>query len=383
MAPRRPAPPGPRHCSPGAQPRAEPREERFDSTARGCYGSAVVRSSRPPDKKPRAGKPPVKKRPAARAALLTRTFDYEDGKHPVHVYLSGLGADSARVMGSALDSVADILSRGKIDAEGLAWHEIRGEHVSGLRGRLQKLYAPATANRYLTALRAVLKEAWRLGLVDREPMERALDVPTIRGGRELRGRAVLRDELRAVFATCADEANPPAGTRDAAILALLYGGGLRRAEVAGLALEQLDVAEGALHLQGKGNKERTVFLPSSAMRVLEAWLGIRGQAPGPLFGRVTRKGEVKIKPISAQLVYLIVQRRHLLAGIEPFTPHDLRRSFISDLLDEGIDLSTIARQVGHSSVQTTARYDRRDQRAQRAAAHRLEVPVSGKRKAAE
>jgi integrase len=62
------------------------------------------------------------------------------------------------------------------------------------------------------------------------------------------------------------------------------------------------------------------------------------------------------------------------AGIAGFTPHDLRRSNISDLLDEGVDLAVIARQVGHSSVQTTARYDRRGARAQRQAAERLNVP---------
>src|SRR5688500_17892502 len=62
----------------------------------------------------------------------------------------------------------------KINADALAWHLIRSEHVSALRGRLQRLYAPATANRYLTALRAALKEAWRLELIDREIMERAL-----------------------------------------------------------------------------------------------------------------------------------------------------------------------------------------------------------------
>ena len=68
----------------------------------------------------------------------------------------------------------------------------------------------------------------------------------------------------------------------------------------------------------------------------------------------------------------VVQR--LEAGIAGFTPHDLRRSNISDLLDEGVDLAVIARQVGHSSVQTTARYDRRGRRAQRVAAERLKVP---------
>jgi len=72
-----------------------------------------------------------------------------------------------------------------------------------------------------------------------------------------------------------------------------------------------------------------------------------------------------------------VQKRHLQAGVAPFTPHDLRRSFISELLDDGVDIATIARQVGHSNIQTTARYDRRDQTAQQRGVLRLDVPFDG------
>ena len=83
-------------------------------------------------------------------ALLGKKFRYEDDAHPLHAYLDGLGEESARVMGSALGSIADILSNGKVTAEDLAWHQIRPQHASALRGRLQKLYAPATANRSIS-----------------------------------------------------------------------------------------------------------------------------------------------------------------------------------------------------------------------------------------
>lgn len=330
----------------------------------------------PAKRLPKRPKPALhrhRKRPVRRA-YLKNAFTYEDDRHPVHVYLSGLGEDSARVMGSALESIADILSDGKRDATTLAWHQIRSEHVSTLRGRLQKLYAPATATRYLTALRAVLKEAWRLELIDREVVERSIDVPPIKGSRAPRGRAVLRDELVAVFAVCAEASNTTAGVRDAAIIALLYGCGLRRAEAAALEFEQFDPDAKTLKVHGKGNKARTVFLPPGASRALEPWLRLRGSGLGPLFCRVTPGGNLRMRPISPQLIYLIVRQRHRDAGIDTFTPHDLRRSFISDLLDGGIDLATIARQVGHENVQTTARYDRRSERAQQQAALGVDVP---------
>jgi integrase len=89
---------------------------------------------------------------------------------------------------------------------------------------------------------------------------------------------------------------------------------------------------------------------------------------------VTKGGRLTHRDGSPQLIYRVVENRHLQAGIAGFTPHDLRRSNISDLLDEGVDLAVIARQVGHSSVETTARCDRRGGRAQRDAAERLTAP---------
>ena len=325
---------------------------------------------------PRTKRSPRKK---PRRALLTAKSTYDADQHPVDVYLSGLGEDSARVMGSALDSIADMLSNGKRAAADLAWHKIRPEHVNALRGRLQKLYAPATANRYLTALRAVLKACWQLNLVEQEAMARALDVAPIKGERPPRGRAVLTDELRAVFASCGSDENRAAGARDAAILAVLYGVGLRRAEVAGLELNDFDNEHGTFRIQGKGNKERVVFLPKGTLRAMASWLDLRGFDEGPLFCHVLKNGVIRLQYVSPQLIYRVVLKRHTEAGVETFTPHDLRRSHISDLLDEGVDLATVSRQVGHSSVQTTARYDRRTERALKDAAERVDVPFFTRR----
>lgn len=327
--------------------------------------------------RPKTTRPPPRprtKRKTPPAATLTKTFAFEPDRNPVRAYLNRLGPNSARVMGAALDSIADILSRGKVGAAELAWHEIGPEHVSALRGRLHRLYAPATANTYLAALRAVLKEAWRLGFVDRESMARALDVPPIKGSRELRGRAVQRDQLLAVLEVCRTNPNTALGARDAAILTVLYGGGLRRAEAAALDLQDLDHERKALAVSGKGNKARTVFLPPGVARILAAWLERRGSEAGPIFTRITKSGAVRLKPISHQLIYRVVEKCHRAAGVEPFTPHDLRRSFISDLLDEGVDIATIARKVGHANVQTTARYDRRDDRTEQKAALLVDVP---------
>jgi site-specific recombinase XerD len=196
----------------------------------------------------------------------------------------------------------------------------------------------------------------------------------------LRGRAVGTHELASLFAACSRDANAALGARDAAILALLYGAGLRRAEAAGVAFESFDAAHGRLRVLGKGSKERDVYLVAGTLAAVLAWLERRGRIPGPLFNQVSKTGDIRSHGITAQLIYHIARQRHLEAGIKPFTPHDLRRSFIAELLDEGVDLATVARQVGHANVQTTARYDRRDDTAQQRGILRLDVPFTTERR---
>jgi integrase/recombinase XerC len=143
---------------------------------------------------------------------------------------------------------------------------------------------------------------------------------------------------------------------------------------AGLELSDFKTRAQSLRVRGKGNRQRIAYIPARVQAALEAWLRLRGRRPGGLFWGVTKGGKLTYRHVSPQLIYRVVQKRHLAAGIAEFTPHDLRRSHISDLLDEGGDLAVIARQVGHSNVQTTARYDRRGRRAQRIDAERLDVP---------
>jgi site-specific recombinase XerD len=78
-----------------------------------------------------------------------------------------------------------------------------------------------------------------------------------------------------------------------------------------------------------------------------------------------------------QSVLSILDRISRRAKVRPFSPHDLRRSFISDLLDRGADIATVQRMAGHANVQTTARYDRRGEEAERKAAELLHVPFGG------
>jgi len=293
-------------------------------------------------------------------------------RHPVAVYLARLSQGSRRSQMAALNTMASLLTSDRLDAEALPWHQLQYPHTQALRAALAERYSPATANRHLAALRGVLREVWRLGLMSAEDLQRAIDLPAVRGERIPRGRALSRGELRALFESC--RKGSPADVRDAALMGVLYGAGLRRAEVVALSVSDYDPETGALVVKGKGNKERTAFIDNGAADAMAAWLLIRGNEEGPLFCPITQTGHVVIRPMTDQAVYAILRSRAVKAKVRRFSPHDLRRSCVSDLLDAGVDISVVQQFVGHANVTTTARYDRRGEQAKKRAAKSLHVP---------
>jgi site-specific recombinase XerD len=298
-------------------------------------------------------------------------------RHPAAVYLARLAPGSRRTMTAALHTVAGVLSGGLLDAQTLDWGAVRYQHSAALRSHLAEKYAPATANKMLAALRGVLQEAWRLGHMEAEVYHRAAHVGTVRGSSLPPGRALHAGELRALFSICAEDKRP-AGVRDAALLGVLYGVGLRRAEVVALTVSDWDAAQRSLRVQrGKGRKARLCYPPAGAEAALQAWLSLRGLVAGPLFVPIRKNGTLEVRAMTDQAVLYILQRRATQAGVAAFSPHDMRRTFISDLLDIGADIATVQSLAGHANVQTTARYDRRGEATRRRAAEMLHVPYVG------
>jgi integrase len=141
------------------------------------------------------------------------------------------------------------------------------------------------------------------------------------------------------------------GARDAAIIAVLRGTGLRRSEVAALDVADYEAQTSAIVVRsGKGNKDRRVYAPAGTSAALDAWLEVRGHTAGALFGRAVRGGRVGERRLADEGVAVILHDRAAAAGVAPFTPYDMRRTYISELLDAGADLATIQKMVGHESV---------------------------------
>jgi len=311
------------------------------------------------------------------AGPLTATQYPADG-NPALVYLAGLGAGSRRTMAQALGQMAEIATAGAVDAQGLPWHALRFQHTGAIRAVLMEEYSPATVNKMLSALRGVLKTAWRLGLMTAEEYTRAVDLDPVGVARpdQAAGRALTPGELMGLLNVCENDPTA-AGARDAAILGLLYACGLRRSEVVKLDVSDYDLATCVLTVRAsKRGKTRVVPVENGARAALLDWLHVRGEGgPGPLFVRILKNGEPRPgHRLTAQGVYDILARRAEEAGVDSFTPHDLRRTFAGDLLDAGVDLATVQKMMGHSNPATTASYDRRGERAKRAAASKLHIP---------
>jgi site-specific recombinase XerD len=308
---------------------------------------------------------------AAAVAFATIPAD----RHPAFVYLAHLGAGSRRTMRGSLDTIAAIASGGKANAEGFPWTALRYQHTAAIRAALAERYRPATTNKMLAALRGVLHESFRLGLMDAETFQRSSDLPSIKAQTLPRGRALASGEIAALMRACADDAGP-AGRRDAALVAVLYGAGLRRSEAVGLDLGDHNQETGELVVHGKGRKDRLGYAANGARDALEAWIAVRGAEPGALFVHVNKAGRVVVRRLTDQSVLHVLRKRAEEGAVAPFSPHDLRRTFISDLLDAGADIATAQHLAGHASVQTTALYDRRGEATKRRAAELLHVPYS-------
>jgi site-specific recombinase XerD len=295
---------------------------------------------------------------------------------PVSVYLAQLAPASRRAVRHDLDVIAGLLSDGEADAGGIPWHLLRYAHTAAIRQQLAERYAPSTANRMLSSLRGVLRDAWNLELVSAEDFHRAVSIKAVKGSRLPAGRALTAGEIRALFATCAGDPRP-AGVRDAAMIAVLYGAGVRRAELVQLSVSHYEPDTGAVRVEsGKGNKERITYVQGMGCTAVEVWIGVRGSEPGPLFVPIHRSGRIQPRALREQSVYDMLQRRATEAGVPPFSPHDLRRTFAGDLLDAGADISTVQKLMGHASVNTTQGYDRRGEATKRRAAGLLHIPYA-------
>lgn len=259
--------------------------------------------------------------------------------------------------------------------EYIEWDDLTYEDVQFLKTQLKEKYKPATVNVTLAAIRKVIEHAFRLEIVPNETLARVQQVKDVENHTLPSGRHIEFLEIQAMFYEAAQTENVTRRYRDLAILTLLYGTGMRRSEVAKLQVTDYNRRVGEFHLKAtKRGKERKVYVTGAAKRYIDNWLDIRGAQDGAFFWRCHKSGRLITEGISAQSVYNLVKHWAQQAELDNVEPHSFRRTYIGELLDSGVDIATIAQNVGHADVNTTRRYDRRGERAQMDSAKKVEMP---------
>ncbi|MCZ2342086.1 MAG: tyrosine recombinase XerC, partial [Bacteroidales bacterium] len=213
-------------------------------------------------------------------------------------------------------------------------------------------YAKTTIARRLAAIRSFGKFLCRQGVIASNPAE-ALRGP--RQDRKLPHFLTLAEMQKLLEAPAAAD---PFGRRDRAMLEVLYSAGLRVSELCGLNIEDLDFTDGIAIIRGKGKKERLALLGEPATVALRAWLADREMVPGlrkkPISAVFLNQGGTRL---STRSVGRLLEKYLALAGLDPRTsPHTLRHSFATHLLDAGADIRGVQELLGHKSLATTQVY---------------------------
>ncbi|MEA5670869.1 tyrosine-type recombinase/integrase [Pseudomonas sp. MH2] len=297
--------------------------------------------------------------------------------NPLLQYLARLAPSSQLTMRYILQDAADRLGFADCDIAAGPWHLIEPGHVIALVAALRADgFAPNTSSLYVNAVRGVMNEAWRQGLIDHEHLLRIREVKPASGTRLPPGRNLRRSLIRELMEVCAADPRPQ-GVRDAAIIALLYGTGMRKSESVDIDLCDVDFHERSLQVLGKGNRQLVKYAPAWAFDKLQAWLDLRraqlpeGTGDDPfLFNRIRRGSHITRARITKHAIYYIARQRGAQVGAK-IMPHDFRRAFITRVIEEH-DLSIAQKLAHHVNIQTTAGYDRRDDNERRRAVDRFD-----------
>jgi len=291
--------------------------------------------------------------------------------NPAEVYLSSLRSIKSRSgMQSLLNNVAAYFDEDS-NLYDFDWSLLSYPDVLQFQNwLLEDKKAPNTINTYLAAIKGVSREAWKLGIIGIEHYHRIKEVKRIRGNRVDKGRALSLVELNIMIDHCLSQDGPIA-MRDSCLISLVYSAGLRREEASTLMMSDYNKSAARLVIIGKGNKQRFNPLNRRVIDIVETWLDERGRTDGPLFVRVLKGGKVTLLPITDKTVYNIIVRRYTECGLKRLTPHDLRRTFATNLLAQGEDLFIVQDLMGHASIETTKRYDKRDEAKKIAAGRTL------------
>lgn len=322
-------------------------------------------------------KGPIVVRPRVQVVPVEIREPRDRTESPLFLYLASLNSQRSRyTMEQAMLTVVKVMSKGTItDPYAYPYWDLTRSKVLALRAYLKEKYEPRTVNTYMSAFKGTMRECWRQGYMDRDTLERLIDFKTLPESQVPSGHVPTHDQYLELIGECLKE-ETDRGIEDAAIITTMYYTGLRKAEVINLkltAIEELEVDGKELYaftIKGKGDKVRKVYLPKSHGGSFTLWLNIRREAlvMGTFdYVFTSPYAQNHQAPLNNQYIYdmLWARQRNLwgwgYTSPEWFRPHDWRRAFVTRLLRQGIDVLQVSKLAGHSQVDTTRRYDLREE----------------------
>ncbi len=241
---------------------------------------------------------------------------------------------------------------GGVSDDGVDVNAISAADVTAFVYKLRCECKKVTVARKLSSIRSFFRFLMKKGALAVNPAEL---VPTPKVEKML--APVLTVEEAECLVEAPADMEAATARRDLAMLEVLYSSGIRVSELTGLDMEDVDLSSGTIKVLGKGGKERIAYIGAHARGALRAYIGAHRAGAGadaPLFTGGRGKGRV-----SQRTVQRLVKKYVLKSGIDKTpTPHALRHTFATHLLDAGVDLRSIQEMLGHSKLSTTQRYTR-------------------------
>lgn len=264
-------------------------------------------------------------------------------------YERGYAANTLAAYRRDLGQLLDFMATQELTA----WADLKPELLERFCAALhERRYSPATVARKIAAARSFLHFLFTEGVL---PQELTEWLPQPKVGRRL-PHALTQEKIERLLKAAAGQ-ETPLKLRDRALLEVLYATGLRATEAVALRANDVDLAAGVLRCVGKGNKERLIPLHAHAQQILSHYLA----EARPFL--LTNTGETTLflnrvgHPLTRQGLWFIIQQYAREAGLEDrVTPHTLRHSFATHLLDGGADLREVQQFLGHASITTTQIY---------------------------
>lgn len=297
---------------------------------------------------------------------------------PYSVFVRRLAPSSQLTMRYTLHTVASIFGAEELPLDKVAWYRFRKEHVEALVTHMRDSgYSAHSCSKYLSALRGVLTEACLMGYLSVSELLKIQEIRSYDHEPQPRGQFIERAAFEELLSSCESDWRFQ-GVRDSAIIALLYGCGFHRNEVAAVNMEDLNLEEWSICTYGvHGSCSVRWLSPESGQRI-QSWILVRDRflpRTGPLFTRIRKgrritadmeanidaistgitPGSVTDSALTAHAIYYILAGRAASCGIK-VSPKDLRASFINNMITRhGPKMAQ--RLANHESIQTTMLYD--------------------------